>query len=415
MNLRPFIVERVKSAGKRVCDEIKDVNLNEECIIIGTLYKVMKLKPQILDEYMENVAKGESRLKFVDSSDSLVIEDGTGRLTLEGSVDVQKLVTGLVVGLRGSQSGNGVFRVTEVITPKLPRLKPTIFLGPAENLAPAAPFRGHAAQGRGGAQPPTESRCIAFIADLGIGCQTTAERRKALVNLLADSELSVGLLVLQGRSVRSLDMSSIGALDGFIAAVAPSMSVHVMPTDEFEVMPLQPFPKSYLPVAVNYANVFRVTSPHAFSVDMEVDTGMDTSKQQDGELDDGFRVLCLPDACVADVMCYSSVDDPLEAMQLAFAFRSCAPTAPDTLSCFPFSAHDPFVLAQDADIPHLVVGCQGPRCRTLASPQWDAATPQACLQENGTLLVALPAFNDTGCVLFVDLDARQAFHYQISQ
>jgi len=74
----------------------------EDCILLGTLYKEMKLKPSILDEYVKDVRSrppASARLtrpqlalpraavgsdKFVSDDDSLLIEDEGARVKLLG-------------------------------------------------------------------------------------------------------------------------------------------------------------------------------------------------------------------------------------------------------------------------------------------------------------------------------------------
>lgn len=76
----------------------------EDCILLGTLYKEMKLKPSILDEYVKDVRcrsrpPASARLtrpqlalpraavgsdKFVSDDDSLLIEDEGARVKLLG-------------------------------------------------------------------------------------------------------------------------------------------------------------------------------------------------------------------------------------------------------------------------------------------------------------------------------------------
>ncbi|KAK6124612.1 hypothetical protein DH2020_041642 [Rehmannia glutinosa] len=84
----------------------------KECIIVGTLYKHMKLKPSILDEYSKE--RSSSPLvkphNFMHSDDYLVLEDESGRVKLRGSVLLPSVyVTGIVVALHGKETGAGDF------------------------------------------------------------------------------------------------------------------------------------------------------------------------------------------------------------------------------------------------------------------------------------------------------------------
>lgn len=58
----------------------------EECVIMGTLYKEMKLKPCILDEYTKDAGLGTevSSGKFISDDDTVVLEDEGARVKLGG-------------------------------------------------------------------------------------------------------------------------------------------------------------------------------------------------------------------------------------------------------------------------------------------------------------------------------------------
>ena len=60
-----------------------------------------------------SVAQLTGRTKFAEPSDTLVLEDESARINLRGeALDVEGLVTGVVVAVRGSAAPNGDFIVT---------------------------------------------------------------------------------------------------------------------------------------------------------------------------------------------------------------------------------------------------------------------------------------------------------------
>ena len=92
----------------------------QDCVIVGTLYKEQKLKPNILDEHharQKYEAPPPARSKYHDDTDDLVLEDQTGRVTLSthpealAHLPVHELVTGVVMGVRGIESADGTFKV----------------------------------------------------------------------------------------------------------------------------------------------------------------------------------------------------------------------------------------------------------------------------------------------------------------
>ena len=87
-----------------------DLKINKEASIVGTLFKEMKLKPCILDEFQESTIMAGAKpqlTSYVSDDDHLVLEDLTGRVVVEigntANIDLTHLVSGIVVGLRGTQ------------------------------------------------------------------------------------------------------------------------------------------------------------------------------------------------------------------------------------------------------------------------------------------------------------------------
>ena len=72
-----------------------------------------------------------------------------------------------------------------------------------------------------------------------------------------------------------------------------------------------------------------------------------------------------------------------------------APSAPDTLACYPFKDRDPFVITQVPDV--FFAGCQsafGSREIVVASQK--------------SVLVSVPSFSETGSVVLLNLKTLKA-------
>ncbi|KAB2608105.1 DNA polymerase delta small subunit [Pyrus ussuriensis x Pyrus communis] len=96
---------------------------DKECIIVGTLYKRMKLKLCVLDEYskMRTVTPLVKPHNFVHPDDHLILEDESGRVKLSGNVlSPSVYVTGTIVGLHGKETDAGDFLVLDVLEAGLP-------------------------------------------------------------------------------------------------------------------------------------------------------------------------------------------------------------------------------------------------------------------------------------------------------
>jgi len=91
------------------CTRLSELQLDQDCIIIGTLYKQMELKPSILKEISEQngvVAPPPgigSRSRYADPSDELILEDELQRVALTGDIAVGEMISGTVVALYGRQ------------------------------------------------------------------------------------------------------------------------------------------------------------------------------------------------------------------------------------------------------------------------------------------------------------------------
>ncbi|CAN8007826.1 unnamed protein product, partial [Ixodes pacificus] len=114
-----------------------------------------------------------------------------------------------------------------------------------------------------------------------------------------------------------------------------SVQVDVMPGEadpSGALLPQQPLHQCLFPEASQRGTLRCVTNPYQF------------------DLDKGIRVLGTSGQTVSDVRRFSNIDDPLDVLEKTLQWRHMAPTAPDTLSCYPFLDKDPFIV--DA-CPHL--------------------------------------------------------------
>ncbi|GBF91209.1 DNA polymerase delta small subunit [Raphidocelis subcapitata] len=92
----------------------------------------------------------------------------------------------------------------------------------------------------------------------------------------------------------------------------------------------------------------------------------------------------------------SNVLDELDLMECTLRWRHLAPTAPDTLTCYPFVSSDPFVLEE---CPHAyVVGNQPEFATRVITDPTGGQTVR---------LVAVPSFAATGSIVLLNLRTLQ--------
>ena len=110
-----------------------------------------------------------------------------------------------------------------------------------------------------------------------------------------------------------------------------------------------------------------------------------TTNPYEAELD-GVLMMGNGGQVVASLLCYMRDTTPLDALAHCIEWRHTAPTAPDTLACYPFEKRDAFVLAKS---PHVMfVGNQS----TYESEVRD-----------GVRLLRVPSFATTGTAVLLNL------------
>ena len=373
-HLSPVLIEQVKKAWPDVpLKKILEVEPGVECAVIGTIYKKMKLKPCVLDEYTKekSLQPHLAGTKFVSSDDALAMEDEGARMELQGDcLSMGDFVSGICLAVRGVEEEGGHFQVKDVCVP-----------GPA----PQKELK------RG------EEKFVALVSGLNIG-----EEKQDPLSLQLFVDYITGALgnsdgmahkitrtVVVGNVIKdvaevpihddkkeaSKNINHLKEADMFLTQLASSMPLDIMPgpNDPCNVsMPQQPFHRCLLPGTTGHPNVERVTNPHQFTVDGV--TFMGTSGQN-----------------VDDIMKFVVHDDRLGAMAATLEWCHSTPTAPDTLPCFPFSDKDPFIVGE---CPHVYFVGNQPKLETGTIEGRDGQQVK---------VIALPAFSETHTCTLVNL------------
>ncbi|WCJ34011.1 DNA polymerase delta small subunit [Euphorbia peplus] len=340
----------------------------KECIIVGTLYKHMKLKPCILDEY----SKERSAVplvkphNFMHPDDHLVLEDESGRVKLGGEkLSPSIYVTGNIVALHGKETGAGDFLVLDVLEAGLP---PQI-------------------------ERPIESRedkYVVFVSGLSVGSKASNplqfqllvdhitghlgdEKEQGIAAeivhvVIAGNSVEIPRGPLNGGTLGSKEQSRLSEpvkeLDMFLSQIAAGVSLDIMPGEHDPAnfaLPQQPLHRCLFAGSAVY-NTFRsCTNPHCFELD-------------------NIRFLGTSGQNIDDLDKYSEAKDRLEFMKRTLKWRHLAPTAPNTLGCYPFTDKDPFLIEscphvyfvgnQDKYGTLLLNGPEGQRVRLICIPKF---------------------------------------------
>eukprot|EP00898_Chlorokybus_atmophyticus_P001836 jgi/Chlat1/2653/Chrsp178S02503 len=358
----------------------KILSLEEEvdCCVIGTLYKEMALKPCILDDYLKDrsIAPLVKGTKFVKPDDALHLEDESGRMRLIGAaIDTQTLVSGIVIAVRGREKKGGDFEVSEVLLPELPPQPPLPSPGKDAYVAIVSGL------GLGGATAsPLHAQLLVDYLTGHLGSPQEQAMSARIVRVIVAGD-SLGTSVSSvadpviGPKVQSQVAAQLQEADLTITQLAAAMPIDVLPGSNDPAnysLPQQPLHPCLFQAASHYSSYLAVTNPH------ECDIG-------------GVRFLGTSGQNVDDIWKYSAQEDRLALMELTLQARHLAPTAPDTLACYPFADREPFIIET---CPHVYYTGNQPSFATKKLMGLDG-------QE--TRIVLIPRFDQSGTVVLVNL------------
>ncbi|GLT65829.1 hypothetical protein SLA2020_382350 [Shorea laevis] len=351
----------------------------KECIIVGTLYKHMKLKPCILDEYSKERSSAPlvKAHNFVHPDDCLILEDESGRVKLGGTKLAPLLyVTGVVVALHGRETSAGEFFVEDVLEAGLP---PQIELPLELREDKYVVFVSGLSVGSTASNPLQFQLFVDHITG-HLGDDEEQNIAAQIVHVvIAGNSVEIPHGLLNGQNLASKDLSSLSEpikeLDILLTQIAAGLPLDFMPGSNDPAnfsLPQQPLHRCLFPGSAAY-NTFRsCTNPHCFELD-------------------NIRFLGTSGQNIDDLAKYSEGKDSLDFMERTLRWAHIAPTAPNTLGCYPFTDRDPFVIES---CPHVYfVGNQ------------EKYETRLLKGSNGQLvrLICIPKFCQTGVAVVLNM------------
>lgn len=375
MNVSPRLSELATRKWKAVQKStILDVQKGQDCWVLGTLYKHMKKKPCVLDEYnIDFDPDQEKPEKYTAEDDYLIMEDEGARMKLIGdALPMSLLVTGVMIAVRGKEVEGGDFQVSDVCfqTPQLHQTVPEV----------------------------VEDKYVALVSGLDVGDAKDPLKTLLLVQYLIgslgseyDQVLSskITRVVIAGNAMAYVEPPSqkvgekqqksrltepLKELEVYLSQLAAAMPLDIMPGTQDPAnlsLPQQPLHACMCGEAGKLDMLNRVYNPHNFSVD-----GVEFLGTSGQNIDDMYR--------------FSSERDRLKLLEMSLTWGHVVPTAPDTLPCFPFSDKDPFIIQS---CPHVYFAGN--------QPQYSQKLVR-CSEGTSTRLITVPSFAQTGTVVLVN-------------
>lgn len=419
-------------------DRVLDVRQGELCWVVGTAYMEMPLKPNVLEDIGKEhwIAAPPPRRKYDEGlgaiGDSergahagggkgavgtqIMLEDESGRLRLTGSfLAGVLLVTGAIVAVVGTENADGDFEVLDLRVPDLPRQPQrwevedgeAAVKGKEVGLKRETGGKVAVISGLGVSGDEGDTLLLDLLAEylLGESADSESQQQAAEISrlVIAGNSLSHGSPIPSreevvanakkaGKKTYGYDSSSYNAaptdrLDQWLATLLPTLPITLLPgeTDPTSTsLPQQPIHPAMFPRSRAY-----MTPPNSAEGPGWFDS---TTNPCDLSIS-GYRFLGTGGQPVDDVYKYlPDCEQRLEMMEAMLRWRLTAPTAPDTLWCYPFQDGDQFVMKE---CPHVYfVGNQ---------PKFETRVIEGMNGEK-VRLVAVPKFRETGEMVVLDLE-----------
>lgn len=445
----------------RRVERVLDVRQGELCWVAGTVYMDMPLKPNILDDLTKEhfTAVPPRRSTYLDPSNGflaqVMLEDESGRLRLTGPLlSTTQLVTGAIVAVLGTENASGDFEVIDVKVPDLPR-QPARWERDGDKDIDKDRSKGKIAfiSGLGITGSSGDTLALELLTDYLLGYtgpsttdDETLPPNASKITRLIIAGNSLGADVIEeaaasatqaavfarkknakkyGYDASSYNASPITQLDSFLADILPSIPVTLMPgeTDPANYsLPQQGIHRAMFPRARAYCSeppsgdeipepgwFDSVTNPWEGDVE-----GWRVWGSSGQNVEDVLRYLDFPDNDPSFFQNEDSSDARLRVMEAMLRWRCAVPTAPDTLWCYPFQTHDPFVLQS---CPHIFFAGNQPQFKTvvvegdfplrLNGADTDMADADEATASPRVRLLTIPKFSETGELILVDSETLE--------
>lgn len=408
----------VNGVKPKFVPKVLDVPFLKPVFIIGTTLADMKYKPDVLKEVELNVqghfkeldaliSVGDTAHNKIDDlrkssysdpkTDKLWLEDESGRILLTGDHLSDKIiVTGLVIGVLGMEIESGIFHVVDIVYPEASPQKSILAQDNAKGkvmLCSGLNFNESSdivkyellQNWLTGDLGDTRAKDITELMVVGNSVNVTPikQNTKSEKDKYSDDFVS------------QYDEQSVKFIDNYFYNLLHSIPISILPGTHDVVeagLPKQPIHGSLFHKSSTRKNFKRLTDPTYYDIN-----GLRFLVSSGENINDIMRYI-IPNAAVTEdhVANCISTDSRLRVIEDSLLWQVIAPTAPDTLWCYPFEDRDPFTLLET---PHVyIVGNQ---------PNFETSMIEL-KRKNGDILpvriIAVPEFSETNSCVLLDLE-----------
>ena len=324
----------------------------------------MKLKPSCL-KGMENMYGISKIEKFIDEKDSLSLEDSSGRVKIDtkSNINVNEFVTGIPVAFKGQLNNKEIFVVNDFlfcfVEENITNIPMDIEINTIKENQNLILFisnlnLGKPEESKNGLAPSARTLLIDFIQNNNIN------KKLSDISSRIRRVIFVGSSVYVNQKIEELDKGSFikaddykkelnniinnyTALDKYLNIISSYVQVDLMNSIEgndgvyFPQNPNGQFLFLENIRNINAKTLNLVENPYIFDI---YSNKLKSKKYFLGT--SGENINC--------IMQYTSINEPLIAMQKTLEWGHLAPLAPDTFRIYPFSDKDPLLLDRIPDI-----------------------------------------------------------------
>ena len=324
----------------------------------------MKLKPSCL-KGMENMYGITKIEKFIDEKDSLSLEDSSGRVKIDSksNLNIDEFVTGIPVAFKGQLNNKEIFVVNEYLFYRLEKKITNTPMDVELNT------------------PKENQNLILFISNLKLGNPNEIENglggiaRSMLVDFIQNNNLTESLSNISSRIKRVI----------FVGASA-YVNDKIEELDKGSFIKAEEYKKEFNKIIENYTSLDKYLNllSSYIQVDLmnniEGNDGVYFPQNPNGQflflenirninaktlnlvenpyifdiysykLKDKKYFLGTSGENINCIMQYTSISEPLIAMEKTLEWGHLAPLAPDTFRIYPFTEKDPLLLEKIPDM-----------------------------------------------------------------